>query len=73
MIEKASRSIYKTISWRVTATLTTAILVLLITGSLAAAFSIGVIEFFVKMVLYYFHERIWNKIQWGKKKWWWLS
>jgi uncharacterized membrane protein len=30
------------------------------------AASIGSIELFTKMALYYFHERAWNKISFGK-------
>ena len=29
--------------------------------------SIAGIEVITKMFFYYFHERIWNKINWGKK------
>ena len=29
--------------------------------------SIAGIEVITKMFFYYFHERIWNKIKWGKK------
>ena len=33
----------------------------MITGELAMAASIGSVEVFTKMILYYFHERFWNK------------
>ena len=29
--------------------------------------SIAGIEVITKMFFYYFHERLWNKIKWGKK------
>ena len=32
--------------------------------------SIAGIEVITKMFFYYLHERIWNKINWGKRKWW---
>jgi uncharacterized membrane protein len=35
--------------------------------------SIASIEVITKIFFYYFHERIGNKIKWGKKKCWWLS
>ena len=38
----------------------------LVTGTLTVAFSIGTVELFTKMILYFFHERIWNTINWGK-------
>ncbi|MCJ8327942.1 MAG: DUF2061 domain-containing protein [Campylobacterales bacterium] len=68
MKEKASRSIVKTISWRTVGTLDTVIISYFITGDLKMAASIGSIELFTKMILYYFHERAWNKIDYGKIK-----
>lgn len=68
MAEKARRSIAKTISWRTVGTLDTIIISYFITGNLAMAASIGSIELFTKMVLYYFHERAWNKISYGKEQ-----
>jgi len=64
--EKPLRSVIKTISWRVIGTLDTILISWLITGHIALALSIGSIELITKMVLYFFHERIWNKIKWGK-------
>lgn len=68
MKEKAYRSILKTISWRTVGTLDTIIIAYFITGDLTMAASIGSIELFTKMLLYYFHERTWNKISIGKVK-----
>jgi uncharacterized membrane protein len=64
--DKIKRSLIKTISWRVIGTLDTILISWLITGTLALAFSIGAIELVTKMVLYFFHERAWNSIKWGK-------
>lgn len=64
--EKVSRSLIKTISWRLIGTLDTIVISYLITGTLEMAFSIGMVELFTKMVLYFFHERAWSKIKWGK-------
>ena len=64
--ENIKRSIVKTISWRVVGTLATVSISYFITGTLALAFSIGGIELVSKMVLYFFHERAWNNIKWGK-------
>lgn len=68
MQEKAYRSVVKTISWRTIGTLDTVIISYFITGDLTMAASIGSIELFTKMVLYYFHERAWNKISLGREK-----
>lgn len=64
--DKTSRSVWKTISWRIIATLDTVIISYLITGSLKMAASIGSIEVVTKVFLYYYHERAWNKISFGR-------
>lgn len=68
MHEKPYRSVVKTISWRTLGTLDTIIISYFITGSLGMAASIGSIELVTKMILYYFHERAWNKIPLGRVK-----
>ncbi|MEM9361113.1 MAG: DUF2061 domain-containing protein [Bacteroidota bacterium] len=64
--EKPKRSIAKSVSWRIVGTLDTVLISWIITGTLSLAFSIGMVELVTKMVLYFFHERIWNRISWGK-------
>ena len=61
MKEDKSRSVGKTISWRVLATCDTILISYIITGSFTIAATIGSIEVITKMFLYYFHERAWNK------------
>ncbi|MCF6340858.1 MAG: DUF2061 domain-containing protein [Sulfurimonas sp.] len=68
MQDKAYRSVVKTISWRAIGTLDTMIISYFITGSLKMAASIGTIELVTKMILYYYHERAWNKINLGRHK-----
>ena len=65
MHEKPYRSVAKTISWRTVGTLDTIIISYFITGNLVMAASIGTIEVITKMILYYFHERVWNKLKFG--------
>ncbi len=65
--DKPLRSIIKSISWRVVGTMDTIIISWVITGEIAIALTIGSIELITKMILYFFHERIWNIIKWGKK------
>jgi len=62
------RSIVKTISWRVLATLATMFIVFAFTGKVKLSVGIGLVEAVSKMVLYYLHERTWGKISWGKLK-----
>ena len=54
------RSLAKAFSWRVVATLTTASIAFVITGSINTAAIIGGIEFVLKFFIYYAHERIWE-------------
>ena len=60
------RTIVKTLTWRVTASLTTFIIAWALTGDLLIGVTIGSIEAIAKIFLYYFHERIWNNISWAK-------
>ncbi|MBP7477025.1 MAG: DUF2061 domain-containing protein [Chitinophagales bacterium] len=59
MTESHARSILKGISWRVIGTIDTIVISFLFTGHLGKAFKIGISEVFTKIILYYFHERIW--------------
>lgn len=68
MIESNLRSFLKGISWRLLGTIDTIIVSYILTGAIKIALSIGTIELFSKLILYYFHERIWNKIKFGKKE-----
>ena len=60
------RTLAKTMSWRVTASLTTFLIAWILTGDLLIGVSIGSIEAIAKIFLYYYHERIWNNISWAK-------
>jgi uncharacterized membrane protein len=64
--EKPLRSIIKALSWRVVGTLDTLVVSYILTGEIALATSIASVDFLTKLILYFFHERIWNKIKWGK-------
>ena len=65
-IDLKKRTIIKTLTWRVTASLTTFIIAWVLTGDLLIGVSIGSIEAITKIFLYYFQERIWNNIKWAK-------
>ena len=62
------RSIVKGVSWRFIATTTTIIIVYFFFGRLDLAIAAGMIETVLKIALYWGHERIWQKIRWGKQK-----
>ena len=67
MFATKTRSILKTISWRIVGTLDTMCLGWIITGSPLVGLKIGALELVTKFVLYYFHERIWWKSKYGIK------
>lgn len=68
MKEKHYRSVIKAVSWRTVGTIDTIIVSFFITGNLVMAVSIGSVEVLTKMVLYYFHERAWDKTNFGRIK-----
>lgn len=68
MEEKHYRSVVKALSWRATGTLDTIVVSYLVTGKFGLALSIGFVELFTKIGLYYVHERLWNRISFGRAK-----
>ena len=63
-----TKTIMKTITWRVLATLATIILVYIFTGKLKTAAGVGVVDVILKTILYYGHERLWARVRWGEAK-----
>ena len=66
MSDTPLRSLSKAISWRITGTLDTFIISWIITGQLLIASGIAFTEIITKINLFWAHERIWNKIHWGR-------
>ena len=64
--ESRKRSLFKTISWRVLASIDTFLISWLIRGKISIGISIATLEVVTKLIIYYFHERAWDKIKWGK-------
>ncbi|WP_373294330.1 DUF2061 domain-containing protein [Algibacter mikhailovii] len=64
--EKPIRSVAKALSWRVVGTLDTLLVSYVLTGEMSLAASIASVDFITKLILYFFHERAWNVIKWGK-------
>ncbi len=67
MQDKHQRSIFKALTWRIIATLTTMVLVYVFTREWKLSLGVGVLDVVIKLFFYYAHERVWNKIQWGRK------
>ncbi len=66
MADKYYRSIVKAISWRATGSIDTMVISLLITGKLTLALAISGVELFTKVALYYVHERVWDRLSFGR-------
>lgn len=64
--DSKKRSLAKTISWRLTGSGATFLISYIISGNFAVAGSIAVVQVVANTLLYYAHERLWNKIQWLK-------
>jgi uncharacterized membrane protein len=67
MIDTAGRSLAKAVSWRITGTIDTFLISWLITGQILLATGIAFTEVVTKILLYWIHERVWNKVNWGRK------
>jgi uncharacterized membrane protein len=65
--ERPIRSLVKAFSWRVTGSVDTLLLSWFFTGNLMIAAAIGSTEIITKMVLYYLHERAWNRVNLGRE------
>ena len=66
MSESNTRSLVKTVTWRLTGSSATFLISYLISNNLSMSGTIAVIQLTANTVLYYLHERIWNKLNWGK-------
>lgn len=68
LVELRRRSLAKALSWRVLATLVTAVLVIAMTGQWQLGAKIGVADTILKFLLYFGHERLWAHITFGRKR-----
>jgi uncharacterized membrane protein len=60
------RSIYKTITWRIIATVTTVVVIYIWTKSWSISLISGIVANLIKTVFYYIHERLWNRTDYGR-------
>ena len=67
-MESPKRSVVKTITWRVIAFLVTMIAVYLYNKDIKESLVVSLLANAVKMLLYYWHERFWNRIKFGRQK-----
>jgi uncharacterized membrane protein len=67
MTVKKSRSLAKSLTWRVVALLTTFITLYALSKDINMATLATIITNGVNFVAYYYHERVWNSVSWGKE------
>ena len=63
MADSISRSIAKTITWRLIALVITFIIAYFFSDSVIVASGIAIFDFFIKAFIYFLHERAWTKIE----------
>lgn len=66
MSDTAGRSLFKTISWRITGSSATFMIAYFILGNFSMSGTIAVIQLICNTILYYVHERVWNNIGYGR-------
>ncbi len=67
-IESHTRSILKAISWRFIAVIITTLTAYFFTKEVALSLGIGLVDAAIKIFTYYGHERLWNRIGFGRRK-----
>ena len=62
------RSIAKSVTWRIFSFILTIIIIFVYTKNIKQAIGVGAGIDIVKMILYYYHERLWNRSHFGRHK-----
>lgn len=65
MLESAKRSVVKSVSYRTFTSIVNLLVLLLLTGSFATAWKLGLTIELFKILTYYIHERAWSSIRYG--------
>lgn len=66
--EYSYRSWTKAFSYRIVGSLYSFVVLYLVSGKLLISLSLSAIEVVSKIVIFYFHERVWDKLSFGKIK-----
>lgn len=67
-METKTRSLLKSVSYRVFASIVTAVIVYFATDKLLLAVGLGVLDSTVKILVFFLHERLWMAIPFGRIK-----
>ncbi len=67
LVESLSRSVVKTVSYRVIILILDFASIYFFTRQVKTALSFMVVSNIYTTVCYFFHERVWDRIKWGKQ------
>jgi uncharacterized membrane protein len=67
LMETRTRTIVKTISWRVIGVFITALIAWNLTGNSKLSVTVGLLDCFIKIAIFYLHERLWARVKFGYK------
>ena len=67
-MESHARSIVKSLSYRIVSFFVTTGVVLMFTGRLDLAVGAGLTDMAIKLGVFYWHERLWNRIDFGREQ-----
>jgi len=67
-IDHPKRSVAKALSWRLISVSITFSVSLFITHNTKLALSISLLDMVIKLGSYYYHERFWAYVRWGRLK-----
>lgn len=65
-MDTRKRSVAKSVTWRIAGIVILGAITYVFTGSLSASAGITVLFNAIRLVLYYWHERAWEKVEWGR-------
>jgi len=66
-VDGQPRTISKSVTWRALITINNFMIPYLTTGSWQTALAFLTVATLLNIVVYYTHERVWNKFSWGRK------
>ena len=66
MSSTPKRTFLKALSWETISTTATLGLAWLMFGNIGACITFSFIAYFMKLGLFYFHDRFWHTVKWGK-------
>ncbi len=66
--EQMKRSLVKTVTYRILILVLDFLVIFLLTGRYDVALAFMVLSNTYTSIAYFFHERLWDRISWGKEK-----